>query len=74
LQHLTGQIERKILRVNDTFNEAKPFRDEFFAVIGDEDASDVELDVVLLSLGFEEIKGCAFGDEEDCSEFQLPFD
>jgi hypothetical protein len=74
LEHLTREVEREIFRVDDTLDEAKPLGNEFLAVIGDEDASDVELDVVLFPLGFEEVKGSSFGDKEDGAEFQLTLD
>lgn len=74
LQHLARKIEGKIFRIDDTLDEAEPFGDEFFAVIGDENAPDVELDVVFLPLRFEEIERSTFGDEENRAEFQLTLD
>jgi hypothetical protein len=74
LEHLTREVEGEIFRVDDTLDEAKPLGNEFLAVIGDEDASNVELDVVLFPLGFEEVEGSSFGDEEDGAEFQLTLD
>ena len=71
LKGLTRQVERKVLRVDDTLDEAKPLRDEVGSIISDEDTADVELDVVLGLLGLEEIKGSTLGDEEDSAELQL---
>jgi hypothetical protein len=57
LEGLTGDVERKILRVNDTLDEVEVLGDEVLAVIHDEDAADVELDVVALLLRLEEVEG-----------------
>jgi len=56
LKSLTGNVERKILRINDTLDKVKVLRDELLAVIHDEHTADVELDVVTLLLLFEEIE------------------
>jgi len=56
LESLTGNVEWKILRINDTLDKVKVLRDELLAVIHDEDTADVELDVVTLLLLFEEIE------------------
>ena len=74
LQCLTGQVEGQVLRVDNTLDEAQPLRDEVSRIIGNEDATDVELDVVLGLLGLEEIEGGALGNEEDGAELQLTFD
>jgi len=65
LEHLTRDVEWEILRVDDTTDEVKPLGDELFAVVHDEDTSDVKLDVVSLLAGFEEIEGSALGDIDD---------
>ena len=57
LERLTGDVEREILRVDNTLDEVKVFRDKVVTVIHDEDTADVELDVVTLLLRLEEIKG-----------------
>ncbi|KAI6776272.1 hypothetical protein HG530_000217 [Fusarium avenaceum] len=71
LKGLTRQVEGKILRVDNTLDEAEPLRDEVGGIVGDEDTADVELDVVLGLLGLEEIEGSALGDEEDSTELEL---
>ncbi|KAF3067006.1 hypothetical protein CFAM422_009005 [Trichoderma lentiforme] len=71
LKSLTRQVEREILRVDNTLDEAEPLRDEVGGVISDEDAADVQLDVVLGLLGLEQVKGSALGNEEDGTELEL---
>src|SRR5206468_4290455 len=70
---LTGKVEREVLGVDYALDEAKPLGDEVRAVIGDEDATDVKLDVVLGALRLEEVEGGTFGDEEDGAELKLTF-
>jgi len=65
LEILSGDVEGEILGVNNTSDEAKIFRDEVFAVVHDEDSSDVELDVIFLLLGFEHVEGSSLGDKND---------
>merc|ERR1712017_71976 len=48
LEHLAGNVERKVLGVDDTLDEAEELGDELVAAIGDEDTAHVELDVGLL--------------------------
>lgn len=56
LECLTRDVKREILRVDDTLDEVEVLGDEVLAVVHDEDAADVELDVVALLLGLEEIE------------------
>jgi len=65
LEILSRDVEGEILGVNNTSDEAKIFRDEVFAVVHDEDSSDVELDVIFLLLGFEHVEGSSLGDKND---------
>lgn len=58
LERLTRNVQGQILRVDDTPDKVEVLRDEVLAVVHDEDTADVELDVVALLLGLEEIKGC----------------
>jgi len=74
LQGLTRQVERQVLRVDNTLDEAEPLGDKVGGIVGDEDAADVELDVVLGLLGLEEVEGSALGDEEDGAELELTLD
>jgi len=74
LKSLTGDVEGKILGIDDTLDEVEVFGDEVLAVVHDEDSSNVELDVVALLLGFEEVEGSTLRDEEDGLEFELTLD
>ena len=56
LKSLTGNIEGEILRVNDTLDEIKVLGNEVLAVVHDKDTADIELDIVALLLGLEEIE------------------
>jgi hypothetical protein len=71
LKSLTGQVEREILRIDNTLDEAEPLRNEIGAVISDEYTANVELDVVLSALGLKEIEGSALGNKEDSLELEL---
>lgn len=56
LKSLMRNIERKILRVDDTLNRVEVFGDGVLTVVHDEDATNVEFDVVTLLFGLEEIE------------------
>lgn len=64
LQGLTRDVEREILRVNDTLDEVEVLGDEVLAIVHDEDTANIELDVVALLLRLEEIEGCTTMDEQ----------
>jgi hypothetical protein len=59
LKGLTGNVEREVLGVNDTFDEVEVFGYKILAIIHDEDAAHIKLDVVALFLGFEKIERSA---------------
>merc|ERR1719298_126973 len=72
LQRLARDVERQVLRVNDALDEGEPLGDEVLAVVHDEDAAHVQLDVArVLLLGLEEVKGRALGHEKDRGELEL---
>ena len=73
LKGFTRQIQWKILRVDDALDKAEPFRNKVSSIVGNEDAANIELDVVLGLLSLEEIERCALWYEEDCTEFELTF-
>ena len=50
LECLTRDVERQVLGVDNTLDEVEILGDDIFAVVHDEDATDVELDVVALLL------------------------
>jgi hypothetical protein len=56
LEGFSGNVEREILGVDDTLDEVQVFWDEILTVVHDEDAANVEFDVVALLLGLEEIE------------------
>ena len=57
LQGLTRDVERKILGVHNTLDKVEVLGDEVLAIIHDENTANVELNVVALLLGLEEVKG-----------------
>lgn len=62
LKGLTRDVKRQILGVDNALDEVEVFGDEIFAVVHNEDAADIELDVIALLLGLEEIEGCSMND------------
>merc|ERR1719474_288082 len=74
LEHLSGDVEGKILRIDDAANEAEVFWDQFVAVVHDEDATDVELDIVLRLFVLKKIEGSALGNVEKSLELELALD
>ena len=56
LQGLTRDVERKVFRVDDTLDKVEVLGNEVLAVVHDEDTANVELDVVALLLGLEEVE------------------
>lgn len=74
LEILSADVEREVLGVDDTSDEAEILGDQFLAVVHDEDPPDVELDVVFLLLGLKHVEGSAFGDEDDGFELESSFD
>merc|ERR1712224_681623 len=75
LQRLARDVERQVLRVDDALDEGEPLGDEVLAVVHDEDAAHVELDVArVLLLRLEEVKGGALRHKEDRGELELPLD
>ena len=61
LEGLTRDVERQVLGIDDTLDEVEVLGDEVLAVVHDEDAADVELDVVALLLGLEEVERRTMG-------------
>lgn len=63
LERLTRDVEGEIFGVDDALDEVEVLGDDVLAVVHDEDAADVELDVVALLLGLEEVKGSTMNSE-----------
>mmetsp|Transcript_10905 Transcript_10905/g.28681 ORF Transcript_10905/g.28681 Transcript_10905/m.28681 type:complete len:633 (+) Transcript_10905:1264-3162(+) len=59
LEHLAGNVEGQVLGIDDTLDEAKPLGDDLLAVIHNEHLLHVQLDVVELLPGLEEVERCA---------------
>ena len=76
LEGLTGDVEGKVLGIDDALDEGEPLGHDVLAVVHDEDAADVELDLVELLLGtaLEHVEGGALGAEEDGAELELALD
>jgi len=53
LEGFARDVQREILRVDDTLDEVEVLRNEVLAVVHDEDTANVELDVVTLLLRLE---------------------
>ena len=59
LEGLTRNVEGQIFRIDDTLDKVEVLGDQILTVVHDEHAADIELDVVALLLGLEQIEGCA---------------
>jgi hypothetical protein len=64
LERLARDVEREVLRVDDAADKVEVLGDQVLAVVHDEDAADVELDVVALLLGLEQVKRRPLGNWE----------
>jgi hypothetical protein len=71
LQHFSADVQRKVVGINYTLDEAKVLRDEFLTVVHNEDSAHIQLDVVFLLLGLEEVLRSALGGEEHSLELEL---
>ena len=71
LEHLSRDVEREIFRIDHTLHEIEVLWDELFAVLHDEHAPHVELDVVLDLAILEEVKWSTFRNKEKCAELEL---
>ena len=74
LERLARDVEREVLRVDDTLDEVEVLGDEVLAVVHDKDAANVELDVVTLLLRLEEVERRALRDKENRLELELTLD
>ena len=71
LEHLTRDVERQVFRVDHALDEVEVLGDEVLAVVHDEDATHVQLDVVALLLVLEQIEGRATRHEKQSTELEL---
>ena len=66
LESLTRHVKWEIIRVHNSTDKGKVLGHHVFKVVGDEDTSDVKLDLVnLLPIVGEHVIGSSLGDEED---------
>merc|ERR1719261_667227 len=73
LESLTRNVQRQVLRVDNSLDKGQPLRHELIAVIHDEDTTHVKLDVGALLLGLKHVEWSTAWDKEQCPELQLPF-
>jgi hypothetical protein len=71
LESFSGNVERKIVGVDNSLDEGEPLWDEVLTVVHDENSSDVELEVVLLLLVLEEVEWSSLWNKEKSGEFKL---
>merc|ERR1712144_104856 len=74
LEHLTGDVEGKVLRVDDALDEGQVLRDEVIAAISDEHTTHIQLDVGLLLGGLKHVEWGTLGHEEHSLELELALD
>merc|ERR1719152_258450 len=75
LERLARDVEREVLRIDDALDEGEELGHQVLAVVHDEDAAHVQLDVARrLLLGLEEVERRALGHKEDGGEFELALD
>merc|ERR1719390_119530 len=73
LKGLTRDVQWQILGVDDPLDEVEPLWHELITVIHDEDTAHIQLDVVALLLGLEEIEWCTARNEQQGAELELTF-
>ena len=64
LQHLTGDVEGQVLRVDETADEAEPLGQEFLAVLHDHDAGGIELQADFIVFRIEVHRGLGRDEQE----------
>merc|ERR1719506_1165031 len=74
LEHLSGNVKRKVLGVDNTLDEGKELWDEVLTGVGDEDTADVELDVALLLGWLELVEWSPLWHEDHGLELKLALD
>ncbi|GFE53050.1 PR domain zinc finger protein 10 [Babesia ovis] len=74
LKDFSADVKRKVLRVDNTLDEAEPLRDKLFTVVHDEHTTHIELDVVLLLAVLEHVEWSTLRYKEKCLELKLTLD
>mmetsp|Transcript_40471 Transcript_40471/g.120726 ORF Transcript_40471/g.120726 Transcript_40471/m.120726 type:complete len:506 (+) Transcript_40471:132-1649(+) len=72
LQRLARDVERQVLTVDDALDKAEVVRDEVLAVVHDEHAAHIQLDVVQLLLLVKHVERCTARHKQNRLELQLP--
>jgi hypothetical protein len=62
LKEFSRNIQREIFGVDDTFDEGEIIRDQVFAIIHDENSSDIEFDIIFFLFGFKKIERSSLRD------------
>merc|ERR1712007_294254 len=71
LERLPGDVQWEVFGIHDALHEVQPLGHELVAIVHDEDAAHVQLDVVALLLGLEQIEGRSPRHEEQSAKLQL---
>ena len=74
LKGLTRDVQRKVIRIDDTLEEVQPLRNEILAVVHDEHTPHVQLDVVQLLLRLGQVIRGPPRDEQADSETNITLD
>ena len=56
LESLTRDVQRQVLRINDTLDEVEVLGNEVFTIVHNKDAADIELDIFALFLRLKKIE------------------
>jgi len=56
LESLTRDVQRQVLRINNTLDEIEVLGNEVFTIVHNENAADVEFDIVALFLGLKKVE------------------
>ena len=70
LERLARNVERQVLGVDDALDEVEVLRDEVFTIIHDEDAANVEHDIVAFLLRLEEVEGSTMRPKDELTSLQ----
>lgn len=74
LERFSGNVQRKIVRINDAFYESKVFRHHLLKIVRDKDAAHVQFDVVcMFAVIVEHTTGGSLWDKQDGSECDFSF-
>merc|ERR1712032_1717729 len=71
LESLTRDVEGQVLGVDNSLDHVEPLGHQLVAVVHDEHSAHVQLDVVALLLGFEEVERSTAGNEQQSTELEL---